>query len=119
MADIELTSTSLIVHIRGADRFFAMTSQFEVPLQHIASVDSAADEARRVWHGLRMGGTNVPGIITAGRFVQHGEWAFWDVYDPSNAIAIHLRDESYAKLIVGVDDPNATTEAIRAAIGRL
>ena len=66
-----------------------------------------------------MGGTNIPGIITAGRFVEHGEWAFWDVHDPQNAIAIHLRDESYAKLIVGVDDPGATAEAIRAAIGRL
>ena len=117
MADVELTSTSLIVHIRGADRFFAMKSQLEVPLEHIASVDSATDEARRVWHGLRMGGTNLPGIITAGRFVQQGEWAFWDVHDPQNAIAIRLRDESYAKLIVGVDDPIATTQAIRAAIG--
>lgn len=119
MADVELTSTSLIIHIRGADRFFAMQSMLEVPLQHIASVDSAADEARRVWHGLRIGGTNLPGIITAGRFVQHGEWAFWDVHDPQNAIGIQLRDESYAKLIVGVDDPGATTQAIRAAIGRL
>lgn len=119
MAEVELTSTSLIVHIRGADRFFAMKSQFEVPLQHIASVDSDAEEARRVWHGLRMGGTNLPGIITAGRFVQHGEWAFWDVHDPENAIAIQLRDESYAKLIVGVDDPGATIQAIRAAMGRL
>ena len=119
MAKVELTSTSLIVHIQGADRFFAMKSQFEVPLQHIASVDSAADEARRVWHGLRVGGTNIPGVITAGRFVEHGEWAFWDVHDPQRAIAIHLRDESYAKLVVGVEDPAATSEAIRAAIGRL
>ncbi|MGA8924038.1 MAG: hypothetical protein WB682_12920 [Candidatus Dormiibacterota bacterium] len=119
MAEVELTSTSLVIHIRGVDRFFAMKSQLEVPLQHIASVDSAADEARRVWHGLRMGGTNVPGVITAGRFVEHGEWAFWDVHDPQSAIAIHLRDESYAKLMVGVDDPAATSEAIRAAIRRL
>jgi hypothetical protein len=119
MAEVELTSTSLIVHIHGADRFFAMKSQFEVPLQHIASVDYAADEARRVWHGLRVGGTNIPGVITAGRFVEHGEWAFWDVHDPQRAIAIHLRDESYAKLVVGVEDPAVTSEAIRAAIGRL
>jgi hypothetical protein len=119
MAEVELTSTSLIVHIRGADRFFAMKSQFEVPLQHITSVDSAADEARRVWHGLRVGGTNIPGVITAGRFVEHGEWAFWDVHDPRRAIAIQLRDESYAKLVIGVEDPAATSEAIRAAIGRL
>lgn len=119
MAEVELTSTSLIVHIRGADRFFAMKTQLEVPLQHIASVDFAADEAHRIWHGLRVGGTNIPGVITAGRFVERGEWAFWDVHDPQSAIAIHLRDERYAKLLVGVENPALTVEAIRAAIGRL
>ena len=117
MAQVELTSTSLIVHIRGADRFFAMQSRLEVPLEHIASVEPAADEARQVWHGLRMGGTNVPGVITAGRFVEQGEWAFWDVHDPRSAIAIHLRDESYAKLVIGVDDPEVACEAIRSGCG--
>ena len=115
MAEVELTNTSLIVHIRGADRFFAMKSRLEVPLQHIASVEPAPEEARKVWHGLRIGGTNLPGVITAGRFVEHGEWAFWDVHDPESAIAVHLLDESYAKLVIGVDDPAATIEAIRAA----
>lgn len=119
MAEVELTSTSLIIHIRGVDRFFAMKARLEVPLEHIAAVEPAADEARRVWHGLRMGGTNVPGVITAGRFVEHGEWAFWDVHDPQMAIAIRLRDEGYAKLVIGVDDPAATTEAIRSATAGL
>lgn len=119
MAEVELTSASLIVHIQGADRFFALKTRLEVPLQHIASVEPAADEARRVWHGLRMGGTNLPGVITAGRFVEHGEWAFWDVHDPQKAIAIRLRDEGYAKLVIGVEDPAGTTDAIRSATGRL
>jgi hypothetical protein len=117
VADIELTSTSLIVHIRGVDQFFAMKSRLEVPLEHIASVGATAPEAHEVWHGLRMVGTNLPGVITAGRFVQHGEWAFWDVHDPDKAIAIRLRDELYAKLVIGVDDPVATAKAITAALG--
>jgi hypothetical protein len=34
-----------------------------------------------------MGGTtNVPGVITAGRFLQHGERAFWDGHDPDKSI---------------------------------
>jgi len=118
MADIELTPDTLIVHIRGADQFFALKSQLEVPLEHLASVDVSPPEARRIWHGLRVGGTNVPGVVTAGRFIDHGEWAFWDVHDPDKAIAIRLRDERYAKLVIGVDDPAATADAIRAAIQR-
>jgi hypothetical protein len=106
-----------VVHIRGADRFFALASRLEVPLEHIDSVEGSAPEANQVWHGLRAGGTNLPSVITAGRFVQHGEWAFWDVHDPAKAIAIHLRDEHYAKLIIGVDDPAATLTTITAALG--
>jgi hypothetical protein len=118
MAEVEITPTSLIVHIRGADRFFAFKSQLEVPLEHIAAVESSAPEAHQVWHGLRVVGTNLPGVITAGRFVNHGEWAFWDVHDPEKAIAIRLHDEHYAKLVIGVDDPEATASAITAAITR-
>ena len=117
MADIEITATSLVVHIRGVDQLFALASRLEVPLEHISAVELSPPEAQGVWHGLRVGGTNLPGVITAGRFLQHGEWAFWDVHDPARAIAIRLRDERYAKLIVGVDDPLATVVAITSAAG--
>jgi hypothetical protein len=119
VAEIEITATSLLVHIRGADRFFALKSQLEVPLEHIAAVDASAPEAHQFWHGLRVGGTHLPGVITAGRFVQHGEWAFWDVHDPAKAIAIRLHDEHYAKLVIGVEDPAAAAAAITGAIQRL
>ncbi|HET9411060.1 MAG TPA: hypothetical protein VFO75_04160 [Candidatus Dormibacteraeota bacterium] len=117
MAEIEITPTTLVVHIRGADQFFALASRLEVPLEHVSAVDASPPEAEGVWHGLRIGGTNLPGVIAAGRFLQHGEWAFWDVHDPGRAIAIRLHDEHYAKLIVGVDDPAATVAAITAAAG--
>lgn len=119
MAEIEITATSLVVHIRGADRFFALKSQLEVPLEHIAAVDASAPEAHQIWHGLRVAGTNLPGVITAGRFIQHGEWAFWDVHDPDKAIVIRLHDEHYAKLIIGVDDPAAAAAALTGAIRRI
>jgi hypothetical protein len=116
VATIELTPTSLVVHITGADKFFALASRLEVPLEHIAGVDPRVPEARDVFHGLRVGGTNVPGLITAGRFLQDGEWAFWDVHDPDKAIGIRLHDEHYAKLIVGVDNPQLTAEQIATAL---
>ena len=119
MAEIEITLTSLIVHIRGADRFFALKSELEVPLEHIAAVDPSPPEAHQIWHGLRAGGTNLPGVITAGRFIQHGEWAFWDVHDPDKAIAIRLHDEHYSKVIIGVDDPATIATAIAGAVHRL
>ncbi len=118
VADIEIDGATLVVHIRGSDKFWALATKLEVPLAHIAGVDIDLSDAHSAWHGLRMGGTNLPGVITAGRFVQHGQWTFWDVHDPSKAIAIRLHDECYSRLVIGVEDPQATAAAINAALGR-
>src|SRR5258708_12693162 len=98
VATIELTPTSLVVHITSADQFFALASRLEVPLEHVAGVDPSVPEAHGVFHGLRMAGTSVPGLITAGRFLQHGEWAFWDVHHPDNAIGTLLHHAHYPNL---------------------
>jgi hypothetical protein len=118
MADIEISGSTLVVHIGGIDQLLALKSRIEVPLAHIAEVSGNPPEAHRAYHGLRMGGTNLPGVITAGRFLEHGEWAFWDVHDPDKAILIRLHDEGYAKLVVGVDDPAAAVSTITSALGR-
>jgi len=55
----------VIVHVRGADRFLALRSRLEVPLRHVAAVDVHPPDAHGVWHGLRMGGTNLPGAYPA------------------------------------------------------
>lgn len=116
MAELEITPTSLTVHIRGTDQIFALKTQLVVPLAHVSRVDVNAPEAHQIWHGLRIAGTNVPGIITAGRLVQQGEWAFWDVHDPDKAICIHLHDEHYAKLVIGVNDPEAAARELVATV---
>ena len=118
MADIDFRGDTLVVHIRGADKFWAMASRLEVPLQHISSVEQNPAEAREIWHGFRVG-SNIPGVVTAGRFLQHGEWAFWDVHDPAQAIAIRLHDEGYGKLLIGVDDPAATAREINVRLGKI
>ena len=116
MAELQIVENRLIVHIRGVDKFFALASRLEVPLEHISSVAVNPAEAHQIWHGLRIG-TNLPGVITAGRFLQSGEWAFWDVHDPNSAIAIYLHDDSYARVVIGVNNPELAASAIRAAIG--
>jgi hypothetical protein len=40
------------------------------------------------------------------------------VHDPEGAIAIHLHDDRYAKLVVEVADPDAAIATIQAALIR-
>ena len=116
MADIEITQTLLVVNVTGIDRFLALKSRLEVPLAHVAGVELRPEAARDWWHGFRMPGTQLPGVVTAGSFYQCGECVFWDVHDPDKTIAIQLRDEYYTRLVIQVDNPEATAAAIERAI---
>jgi hypothetical protein len=116
MAEVQLTSDALIVHMVGADRLWALKSRLEVPLAHVIGAERDEAEARRWWHGVRAPGTNLPGVLTAGTFYQSGERVFWDVHHPEKAIAIRLRDERYSLLVIEVDDPDGTIAAINAAV---
>ena len=59
----------------------------------------------------------VPGSITAGTYYQEGELAFWDVHDPGKTVVIRLQDERYRRLVIEVEDPEATVARVNEAAG--
>ena len=117
MAEVTIEDGKLVVRVSGMDKVWALKSELEIPLEHVAGAERDEEEARRWYHGARLPGSNIPGVITAGTFYQHGERAFWDVHHPENAVAIRLQDESYGRLVVEVEDPDATISDIQRAIG--
>ena len=116
MVRIELSPTHLMIHVAGADKFFALKSQLAIPLVHVVKAEVDPTPARRYWKGWRLPGTSVPGVLTAGSFYQHGEWTFWDVRDPEKTIVVHLAHEHYKGLVVEVDDPQRAARSINAAV---
>jgi hypothetical protein len=115
-AAIELTTDHLTVHVQRADKLWALQSQLRIPLTNVVSAKDATEDARKWLHGIRVGGTHVPGVISAGRFYSHGELVFWDVHEPAKAIAIVLHDERYDKLVLDVEDPEQDVVRIREAL---
>jgi hypothetical protein len=91
-------------------------SSLEIPLVHIASVRADSEAARGWYHGIRMSGTNVPRVVTAGTFYQDGKRVFWDVHHPEKTIVIDLHDERYNELVVEVDDPEGGVKPIQNAL---
>jgi len=114
--DLSIAEGKLTLNIRGADKLWAFKSSLEIPLVHIAGVRADPETARGWYHGIRMPGTNVPGVITAGTFYQDGRRVFWDVHDPEKTVAIDLHDERYSQLIVEVADPDAAIKLIQSAL---
>lgn len=116
MVDLSVAEGKLTLHVRGSDKLWAFKSSLEIPLVHIASVRADPEIARGWWHGIRMPGTSVPGVITAGTFYQDGKRVFWDVHHPEKTIVIDLRDERFTQLVVEVADIEAAVRLIQNAL---
>ncbi|MGB2671484.1 MAG: hypothetical protein WA621_16495 [Candidatus Acidiferrum sp.] len=118
MVDLSVSEGNLVLHVHGADKLWALKSSLEIPLRHIVEIRADPSVAHGWWHGLRMPGTNIPGVLTAGTFYQHGKRVFWDVHNPDNTVVIGLKDERYEELIVEVADPQAAVELVKTALPR-
>jgi hypothetical protein len=114
MTTVEIGPSHLRVEVEGFDKVLALRSSIEIPIEHVrgASRDPAALHEPR---GLRLLGTSLPGVVVAGSFYG-GQWLFMDVHEAERAIKIDLDHEHYAALVVEVQDPVATVEAINAAV---
>ncbi|MFG2955049.1 hypothetical protein ACGF5O_15120 [Streptomyces sp. NPDC048291] len=117
MALIRIDADDLVVVIEGLDKLWSFKGSLTIPLANVrgATADPgiAADPK-----GIRAPGSHVPGVITAGTFHQDGEKVFWDVRDPSKAVVVELADETYARLVLQVDDPRATVALVENALTR-
>lgn len=116
MVHVDVTEGSLTVCVEGLDRIWALKSQVQVPLAHVAEVKPGIADAPW-WRSIHMPGTNLPGVLRAGSFYDWGthEWSFWDVHDPGHAVTIDLRDEHYARLVVEVANPAETVARLERA----
>ena len=116
MVDLSISGGNLVLHVRGADKLWSFKSSLEIPLAHIAEIRADPSVAHGWYHGIRMPGTSIPGVITAGTFYQHGQRVFWDVHNPDNTVVIELKDERYNELIVEVADPQAAVEFVKSVL---
>jgi hypothetical protein len=99
----------------GSHKILALKSRLEIPIEHVAAVRRAADERVK---GIRLPGTHIPGLITAGTYYEANEKpVFWDVCDQEKAIAIDLQDERFSTVVIEVADPEASIREILNAFG--
>ena len=119
MVNVSVDGARAIFSVEGMHKLWAMRSQVDIPLAHITGAEVNHDQVGNWWHGFKLIGTDMPGLFAMGTFYYHGELVFWDVIDPRRTVIVSLEHERYKKLIIEVDDPEATAAMLRAAAGRL
>jgi hypothetical protein len=118
MVRAEIIGATLHLHVEGMDKVWALKSELSIPLQHITSVRTDEEVTKQWYHGLRLPGTSLPGVITAGTFYRDGKRIFWDIHRPERAVVITLADEAYNELVIEVEDPEAFVANLQRALGR-
>lgn len=118
MTFVELTDEELLLTVRGLDAVLAFKRHLAIPLAHVKRAElGVAPEAReRLHHSLRMPGTSVGRLITAGHYVEHERWMFWDIHSGEQAITIWLEHEHFDALVVDVENPAALAAQINARL---
>lgn len=116
MVEVSIEGDHAVFEVEGMDKMWALKSRLEIPLSHItgARVDDTA--ARGWWHGVKLGGADLPGLITAGTFYRKGRLIFMDVHKPEQTIVVDLNHEHYDQLILQVQEPNHAVKTITDAI---
>lgn len=116
MVQVEIVGDRVHFDVEGWDKLWALRSSLDIPLAHIRGVRIDPDAAAGWWHGIRLPGTNIPGVITAGTFYQSEGTVFYDVHDPRNTVVIELDHERYRRLVIEVEDPRAVVGSLEAAV---
>lgn len=106
----------LLVRPIGLVRVWALSRGIDCPLSSV--VDVGVSPTRELHKGFRAPGTHLPGVMTAGTFRTKGEKSLWMVGRHKEVLVIELTGEAFRYLVLGVEDPKAANEALRAALHR-
>ncbi len=103
MVTIEEQAENFVFEVKGLHKLWALKSLITIPKENI--IKAYPNQENLNWIiGLRMPGTHIPGLITAGTYIIKDGTIFCDVTDPKKSIVVELKDEHYKKLIIEVDN---------------
>jgi hypothetical protein len=114
---IDIDGLSLRVTVLGFDVVWATRRHLVVPLGHVKAARIDPNVPR---HGPWLGAGRTDALlgyaVAAGPMLVHGRHEFWDVHHPECTVVIDLEGEAYDRLVLEVDDPEGTANAVNAAV---
>ena len=103
---VEVHEDQLVVDVRGREKLLSMLNRLYIPLEHVQGAEADPQIEHTLWRGWRIPHVHVPGV------------RFYDVYGRRDkTVVIHLKDETYDRLVVEVQDPAEIVAKINEARG--
>ena len=103
---VDVHKDHLVVDVRGREKALTGLSRLLIPLELVQAAEADPEIEYTLWRGWRIPGVHLPGV------------RFYDVTGhPDKTIVIRLKDETYDRLIVEVQDPAEVVAKINEAVG--
>ena len=112
---VKIEGNNLIFEINGIDIILAIKRTITIPLDHVVSA-STEKVSWAVFQQLKLGGTNVPGIVKDGRYLSSDGFMFFEMHHPDKCITVTLNHELYKKIIFEVEDKETAAKMINDAL---
>jgi hypothetical protein len=102
---VDVHGDHLVVDVRGTERAMKLLSRLRIPLEHVQGAEADPEIEHTLWRGWRIPGVHLSGV------------RFYDVHGHRDkTIVIHLKHETYDRLIVEVQDPAEVVAKINDAV---
>ncbi|MCI0184133.1 PH domain-containing protein [Sulfoacidibacillus ferrooxidans] len=113
MAELVREGDTIVLRLSTIEKLEGVHGDIEVPVSAIQSV-TALDDVIHAVHGLKMPGSQLPGVFAMGTFLSKEGTTFVMIHHHNKrGLKLKLNGTSYDALIVGVDDP----EQVAAGLG--
>ena len=111
---ITIEENFVIFRPHGLDKVWALKNELKIPLSHVKDV-STEKQDWALFKQLKMGGTGLPGVIKAGRWLGKEGFLFYDMHNLDNCVTVSTQNEFYTKIILEVEDKEAAAKRISEA----
>jgi hypothetical protein len=117
MAELQVTQTTLTLHLTRAEKLLGFVRDVVVPLAAVRDVEVVPDPLAAV-RGLRAPGLALPGLRKIGTWRRPGSRTLVCVRRNQPAVRVHLLGVRHDALLIGTDDAAGVAARIDAALSR-
>jgi hypothetical protein len=108
---LSISNEVLKIELGILEKILSFRGSLVIPLKNMGKATTKPPETCW-WRDIRMPGTYFPGLIKAGTYYTRNGKEFWFVVRDKKYLTIELENESYKRIVLGLDENEQWAEKI-------
>lgn len=113
LVSVSVEGRDIVVRPLGWQKIWAMKGELRFPRAALAGAYVASQSELRQGLGLRMPGTSIPGVITAGTYVSRERKQFWVAGRGEFLLVMDLREQAYQRVVVQLENAGSVLALLK------